>query len=185
MDIQKMVDARINRLQNQALMEERRSRTFSGDRAGGNGPGPSGFPERLRDPGAGRQRYGLIQDDIDADHGLAQTLSEFDRSLERVAQKVLDVTESLAGDYARFENEILRSRLSVLQSAESVLDAAIMLRDCARRMSGTAHPERNLQDAERWQDESTQFEMGDLQYDGGRASMHRHGVAALFRKTQQ
>jgi len=104
-------------------------------------------------------------------------------TLAEIAERILAVTDQLAGDYARMEKDILDSRLTVLQSAEAVLDIAISLRrkaqaiineETAGRIERRRHVADGLEDFDDAEDYETQE---------GRVSMHDLGVASLFRRT--
>ncbi len=104
MDIQRMVESRIREL------EERRE---AAPASGGGGDEPRAGERRLPERGSAD-----IEDFI---------LSA-DEKLAEVAVRVLELTERLSGDLGRMEQELLRSRLEVLQGAETVMDLAMMLR---------------------------------------------------------
>jgi len=111
-----------------------------------------------------------------------EVMATIDHSLARIAEKMLDVTDLVAGDYSRLENDLLKSRLAVLLGAESVLDMALTLREKAL----TINSEFMQKNQGRADDDGILNESHKYVYlrpDKGRASMHSNGVAALFRKT--
>ncbi|MHB9112454.1 MAG: hypothetical protein ACYC4D_07475 [Thermoleophilia bacterium] len=108
-----------------------------------------------------------------------------DEAMMEVAERVLAISDRVAGDFARMEKDILDSRLMVLQSAEAVLDIAVSLRRRAKALTSAsvnAARRRPLKDDELYLVEAVRdLENSCLQ--DGRASMHDHGVASLFRRT--
>ncbi|MFA5802145.1 MAG: hypothetical protein WC911_06670 [Thermoleophilia bacterium] len=106
---------------------------------------------------------------------MGDVLTAIDDSLARIAEKMLDVTDMVAGDYGRLENDLLKSRLAVLMGAESVLDMAVTLRENALLINSEFPQNSRVR--------AFDEEYATLRSDKGRASMHSNGVAALFRKT--
>ena len=134
MDIQKMVDDRIEEL-------SFRKRNISAT------PVLTEVDDRFQAGDAGpqqdRRRHGSEAPEYDTDrrprlqrqHQEVPGLQELlDGSLTEVAERVLAITERVAGDYTRMEKDILDSRLALLQSAEEVLDIAISLRRKAKQL---------------------------------------------------
>jgi|SRR5665811_53365 len=116
---------------------------------------------------------------------LSELGDAIDTTMMEVAERVLAISDRLAGDYARMEKEFLDSRLAVLQSAEAVLDIAVSLRRKAKALTSITDNgtlQRSLAD----DDLHLVGTVRDLDerclYDG-RASMHDNGVASLFRRT--
>lgn len=108
-----------------------------------------------------------------------------EEAMMEVAERVLAISDRVAGDFARMEKDILDSRLAVLQSAEAVLDIAVSLRRKAKALtSASAKParERTVRDDELHLVDDV-YELEALGLQDGRASMHDHGVASLFRRT--
>ncbi|MCL4473493.1 MAG: hypothetical protein M1539_05290 [Actinobacteria bacterium] len=169
MDIQKMVDERLEELRTQTI---RISRPFS------NGGEP-----QIREFSAGE----MPPDSFTRSREEFLKLEDLmDSSLTEVAERVLEITDRVAGDYARMEKDILDSRLALLQSAEAVLDIAISLRRKARSMIKAGG---NTQTAIRNHVRPTYDDEYRESYDlheglnDGRVSMHEQGVASLFRRT--
>lgn len=108
-----------------------------------------------------------------------------DAALTEVAERVLMISDQVAGDSACIEKDILNSRLSVLQSAEKVLDIAISL----RRKASSRHRacQKEMEFSAQYEDELQLLEIGQMDKgsfsNDGRASMHERGVASLFRRT--
>lgn len=108
-----------------------------------------------------------------------------DAALTEVAERVLMISDQVAGDSACIEKDILNSRLSVLQSAEKVLDIAISL----RRKASSLHRacQKEMEFSAQYEDELQLLEIGQMDEgsfsNDGRASMYEHGVASLFRRT--
>lgn len=108
-----------------------------------------------------------------------------DEAMMDVAERVLAISDRVAGDFARMEKDILDSRLAVLQSAEAVLDIAVSLRRRAKALTADSmdserrkpHRDEDLHLVEAVRD------LEDSNVQDGRASMHDHGVASLFRRT--
>ena len=185
MDIQKMVDDRMEELRfrkmraaSPLLIEERILATKDSSRH-----------ERRRDD---NRSSGYDSTSSESPSRQTQELSGLaklvDGSLVEVAERVLAITERVAGDYSRMEKDILDSRLAVLQSAEEVLDIAITLRRKARRLLPSPLAEMRdyrkvfNKDAHRVIDTAEDLAENDCLHDR-RASMHEQGVASLFRKT--
>jgi len=155
MDIQKMVDERI-----EELLAMR---------------GISSLPPEKIDEGVRADRTTEDLSDLGA---------VIDEAMMEVAERVLAISDRVAGDFARMEKDILDSRLAVLQSAEAVLDIAVSLRRKAKALtsaSASAARHRSLRDEELHLVETVRDLEDSLQ--DGRASMHDHGVASLFRRT--
>lgn len=108
-----------------------------------------------------------------------------DAALTEVAERVLMISDQVAGDSACIEKDILNSRLSVLQSAEKVLDIAISLRRKASSLHRACQKEMKF--SAQYEDELQLLEIGQMDKgsfsNDGRASMHERGVASLFRRT--
>lgn len=182
MNIQKMVDERVEKLR--ALQIE---------------ISPAGIAEAGEDRpfdniSSDRRRLNLPTEEqgIPTSGGdLSPTIEELefgeliDAALTEVAERVLMISDQVAGDYARMEKDILNSRLSVLQSAEKVLDIAILLRRKASSLNRACQKEMEF--SAEYQDELQLSEIGQMDEgsfsNGRRASMHEHGVASLFRRT--
>lgn len=151
MDIQKMVDERIEQL----IAQSEKSSL------------------------APKHHEGISSDDL-SDLGNA-----IDAAMMEVAERVLAISDRVAGDFARMEKDILDSRLSVLQSAEAVLDIAVSLSRKAKALTSayvnTAR-QRPIEDDELRLVRAVR-DLEDSCLQDGRASMHDHGVASLFRRT--
>lgn len=108
-----------------------------------------------------------------------------DAAMIEVAERVLAISDRVAGDYARMEKDILDSRLAVLQSAEAVLDIAVSLRRKAKALTSISADTIRMRSHE--DDELSLVravrDLGESALQDGRASMHDHGVASLFRRT--
>lgn len=164
MDIQAMVDARIESLRKQ------QARAASGHGRAGD----------YHDLDTSEQ--------IDSEQAGLNELGELtERILMEIAGRVLEITEQVSGDYARLERDILNSRLEILQSAETVLDVALSLRRQAKSIieghtHGARHfPRENFAPVPvsgHW----TGMDRNPSRLEG-RASMIENGVADLFRKT--
>ncbi|MHB9053233.1 MAG: hypothetical protein ACYC5F_04500 [Thermoleophilia bacterium] len=169
MDIQKMVDERLEELRTQTI---RISRPFGNDEE----PDLREFSENRTPPdplAQSREELSKLGDLMDS-------------SLAEVAERVLDITDRVAGDYARMEKDILDSRLALLQSAEAVLDIAITLRRKARSMiSASSEGQVGLRSHVRPEyDEDYRYRYSLHEgLNEGRVSMHDQGVASLFRRT--
>ena len=188
MDIQEMVDRRIAELSSQSEA----TRPWDGAaaashefyRRSGNGGEPA---FETGDRGADNPLPAPVMA-APPMQSTADRLSEFgtimDAALTKVAAQILEVTEQLAGDYARLEKNILKSKLEALGAVESVLDTAIFLRREAReRLSQIEVSMRRPQMAPSQPTAPGQDTVAEpLSSDSGRASMHE-GVAALFRRT--
>ena len=125
----------------------------------------------------------VVRDDRAADD-LSDLGAEIDEAMMEVAERVLAISDRVAGDFARMEKDILDSRLAVLQSAEAVLDIAVSLKRKAKALtsaSASVARQRSLKDEELHLVETVRDLEDSLQ--DGRASMHDHGVASLFRRT--
>lgn len=108
-----------------------------------------------------------------------------DSRLNEVMERVMDITERISVDCGRMEQDLLRSRLEVLQGAEAVLEIILTLR---RQMMGASVDDRySRRDA--GGSSPSGLDMGMSQGDDilgvntGRASMKEYGVADLFRRT--
>ena len=175
MDIQKMVDERLEELRSQTI---RISRPVYGDES--LDLYESGISSAQTDP------FRDCQEERDSFRSSREELSKLgaliDSSLTEVAERVLYITDRVAGDYTRMEKDILDSRLALLQSAEAVLDIAISLRRKARAMIPSPAQEREMGRRDHirpWMDEDDR----DRYVHEGRVSMHDQGVASLFRRT--
>lgn len=184
MNIQEMVDRRIEELRAQALADV--DRAMSGEvsamlpeepaaiRAGGNGDGAAVSAAPMAAKTAGGDEAGDF----------------VDKALSRLATRILDISEQLADDYASLEKEMLKARLAALQSVETVLDIVLSIRREARDLAGREADMRlreKMMELRRpgaagFSTTSITTETTDL--DAGRASMHENGVAALFQRTQ-
>ena len=140
----------------------------------------SDMEEAARAPVAGQE----------AEQELAHFAEIVDAALAGMAGRMLEMTEQLAGDYARLEKNILKARLETLQTVESVMDIAVSLRREARvrleEIAGqlrrqtaaamvTSPPEESMPPAHA-------YDEARLDGNGGR-TMHE-GMAALFKRTQ-
>lgn len=124
-----------------------------------------------------------VRDDRAADD-LSDLGALMDEAMMEVAERVLAISDRVAGDFARMEKDILDSRLAVLQSAEAILDIAVSLRRKAKALtfaSASSARQRSVKDEELRLVENVRDLEDSLQ--DGRASMHDHGVASLFRRT--
>jgi hypothetical protein len=152
MDIQKMVDERIEQL----------------------------IAQSERSSHAPRHQEAISRDDL-SDLG-----NIIDAAMMEVAERVLAISDRVAGDFARMEKDILDSRLAVLQSAEGVLDIAVSLRRKARALTSASVTAKRQQPCDE-EDElhllRAVHDLEDTPLQDGRASMHDHGVASLFRRT--
>jgi hypothetical protein len=116
---------------------------------------------------------------------LSELADLMDIALTEVAERILAISDRIAGDYARMEKDILNSRLAVLQGAEAVLDIAISMRRKARNIifSAVAERDQGLPCTIARRNPATGDNREAVLMQDGRASMHDHGVASLFRKT--
>lgn len=183
MNIQEMVDRRIEELRAQALADV--DRAVTGEMAGspledsaachpgGNGDGAPAAAPSMPPASPGDDAGDFV-----------------DRALSRLATRILDISEQLADDYASLEKEMLKARLAALQSVETVLDIVLSIRREARDLSGREADMRlreKMMELRRpgaagFSTTSITTDFADLE--GGRASMHDNGVAALFQRTQ-
>lgn len=179
MDIQKMVDERVEKLRAQ-MMKTTSSITDEADFHSSSetlfvGPPPNNDISAWNDvPLASPTPRSRID--------LTELGDLVDASLVEVAERILSITERIADDYARIEKDILNSRLVVLQSAEEVLDIAISLRRKTKNIissSDRVNVERPL----RVYSGSPVIAGHDGEIQDRRVSMHELGVASLFRKT--
>lgn len=159
MDIQEMVNARIAELRNQSLATN---------------------PPISQAPASDRSGRDYVEE-------LAELSGRMDNDLSEIAGRVLEITERVSDDFARLEKDLLDSRLAMLQHVESVLDMTLALKKQAAKVIGEAvagagqvgqginmlFEQRRLGGVEQ-----------DASYIASRASMINHGVADLFRKTQ-
>ncbi|MBE3066656.1 MAG: hypothetical protein IMZ73_04365 [Chloroflexi bacterium] len=159
MDIQEMVNARIAELRNQSLATN---------------------PLISQAPASDRSGRDYVEE-------LAELSGRMDNDLSEIAGRVLEITERVSDDFARLEKDLLDSRLAMLQHVESVLDMTLALKKQAAKVIGEAvagagqvgqginmlFEQRRLSGVEQ-----------DASYIASRASMINHGVAYLFRKTQ-
>lgn len=108
-----------------------------------------------------------------------------DSAMTEVAERVLAISDRLAGDYERMEKEFLDSRLAVLQSAEAVLDIAVSLRRKAKALTSVS--ENGIRRRPNGGDDlhlvTAVRDLEERCLQDGRASMHDNGVASLFRRT--
>lgn len=159
MDIQEMVNARIAELRNQSLATN---------------------PPISQAPASDRSGRDYVEE-------LAELSGRMDNDLSEIAGRVLEITERVSDDFARLEKDLLDSRLAMLQHVESLLDMTLALKKQAAKVIGEAvagagqvgqginmlFEQRRLGGVEQ-----------DASYIASRASMINHGVADLFRKTQ-
>jgi len=170
MDIQKMVDDRLEEL---LARQPRAPRIFSAE---------DDFDVKPR-----HTRVIPVQDDFAAaprnTRARKRRRDVMDLTLAEIAERILAVTEQLAGDYTRMEKDILDSRLTVLQSAEAVLDIAISLKRKAQILIDGEMIERT--ERRRYIADVAEVPEGveDIDMQDGRVSMHDLGVASLFRRT--
>ena len=182
MDIQEMVDLRIAEIQ---ARTNRTSATHDPEFSNGCDSNFCLTNDIFRGAGSrgnSRRYQSDFQNHFDEHCKPVESIASLDQALASVAVKMLEITDMVAGDYGRLENDILKSKLAVLQSAESILDIAVVLRKKALDLG-----------ADLAQKEPGNRKVKPLQQDdcadnvlhtvGGRASMHRHGVAALFKRT--
>ncbi len=118
---------------------------------------------------------------------LSQFAELVDASLAGMAGRMLEMTEQLAGDYARLEKNILRARLETLQTVESIMDIALGLRREARVRIDAIAGELRRQPAAAVEPAPRPPVTGDAVGEnpggiGGYGSMHE-GMAALFKRT--
>lgn len=179
MNIQEIVDRRIEELRAQALAE------MDGIVANDPPDVHAGQSAVRQPPGHSAAAPAAPPPPLGDDAG------EFvDRALSRLATRILDISEQLADDYATLEKEMLKARLAALQSVETVLDIVLSIRREARDLSGR---EADMRLRERMMElhrpgaagySTTSITSDPEDYDAGRASMHDNGVAALFQRTQ-
>lgn len=183
MNIQEMVDRRIEELRAQALADV--DRAVAGEMAGS----PLEDPAACH-PGGGGDGVPAAAPAM-SPAGPGDDAGDFvDRALSRLATRILDISEQLADDYASLEKEMLKARLAALQSVETVLDIVLSIRREARDLSGREADMRlreKMMELRRpgaagFSATSITTDIADLE--GGRASMHDNGVAALFQRTQ-
>lgn len=177
MDIQELVDLRI------AEIQSRTAGSFKPDQRvdidSNKYPGPTDERNLTRNRRFAHEPdmpYEKLQVEAQGfGNNMGEVLAAIDDSLARIAEKMLDVTDMVAGDYGRLENDLLKSRLAVLLGAESVLDMAVTLREKALLINSEYSQSSRLR--------AIDEEYATQRSDKGRASMHSNGVAALFRKT--
>lgn len=183
MNIQEMVDRRIEELRAQALASEDGTAALKS----GNSSGPERPVAGCEGGNGDRPRAALPELSAPAidDYG------EFvDTALARLASRILEISEKLACDYARMEQEMLKARLAALQNVEMVLDIVLSIRREARDISCLRADELLRQKMQSIRKpgagaySSTAIAADPEDFDGGRASMHENGVAALFQRTQ-
>ncbi len=211
MDIQEMIDSRIEALRAQqpdaitsrtppVPPEELEAANFGRSFDSFGGEAGDGKPVAVhRQPAAAYwNQVAPSQTRMSASQPTVMDLSRFgeeiDIAMTQIANQVLEITERLAADYARFEKEMLESRLAVLKTAESVLDVALSLRQESRKMmlaaSRHSQPARQFtlpvesgRREEEIADPLTEIDAAEHAMINERASMHDRGVAALFRRT--
>jgi hypothetical protein len=106
-----------------------------------------------------------------------------DKRLSQLAMRMLEIGERMSADYGRLEQDLLRSRLEVLQGAEEVVDLALSLRkQCRRLLSGE---ERYAGGAGKGRKAPLPDGIRSLEGEDPdkRVGMHSMGVADLFRRT--
>ncbi|GBE57744.1 hypothetical protein BMS3Abin01_00665 [bacterium BMS3Abin01] len=108
-----------------------------------------------------------------------------DEKLAEVSLRIMEITEKVSIDCNRMEQNLLRSRLEVLQSAEAVLDIAMSLR---RQVAGMKRydlqePVLSGGSGSSGMDTGLSREHDIPGAGDGRASMKEYGVANLFRRT--
>lgn len=163
MDIQEMVDARLEQLRAQ-----RQSKNTTPATA------PARDIEQIRDF---RKELAKLSD-------LADTVFTV------IAGQVLDVTERLSRDCARLEREVLHTRLMLLESAESVLDQALSLRRQIKKVIEGGLEEIQLAHSNSGAPKAPGH-LADLQparepaRPRKRANMMANGVSDLFRNTHR
>ncbi len=189
MDIQELVENRIAELKartgppssmeadldEQPPPRERRTDAGAGERRRAE---PSGSPE----PSGGA----AMQERVAAPAEIRVDVSEsIDEKLAEVSLRILEITEKVSIDCNRMEQNLLRSRLEVLQSAEAVLDIAMSLR---RQLAGMKRydlqePGLSGGSSPSGMDTGMSRDHDILGTGDGRASMKDYGVANLFRRT--
>ena len=184
MDIQEMIDSRIGELRAQAVGHagsypapdplEKPAASMSGIH---DGRLESGVGQRSLSP----EISSLSQQGGGAGTGLMSIGEEIDIAMTDVANQALEISEKLAGDYARIEREMLESRLMVLRSIESVLDTVLSLRRKMRNIGSSL--ESVTADYRQSPAASRDLDPAGRAMIGDRASMRESGVAALFRRT--
>lgn len=176
MEIQELVDSRIAEIQSRVTGSTTDEYRVDSDDA--KSPGSRKVRTVIKKNRLSRNPNFLreeSQGEIHERDNMTEIMATIDHSLARIAEKMLDVTDMVASDYGRLENDLLKSRLAVLLGAESVLDMAVTLREKALTI--------NSEFAQMKQGRASDDEYVSLRPDRGRASMHSNGVAALFRKT--
>ncbi len=171
-------------------MEELRSQAY---RVSGPVPAREDYREAPVDHIQERRRFDDVHraQDLTYKKGVIKQAAELsalgqvvDVSLIEVAERIMAITEQVAGDYARMEKDILDSRLAVLQSAEEVLDIAISLRRKARGLLSSGIEVRAVDPAHSGVSQlDINVDRDGNYFQDGRVSMHDHGVASLFRRT--
>ncbi|MDO8736207.1 MAG: hypothetical protein Q7K29_03890 [Thermoleophilia bacterium] len=124
------------------------------------------------------------QEEISRDD-LSDLGNVIDAAMMEIAERVLSISDRVAGEYARMEKDILDSRLAVLQSAEAVLDIAVSLRRQVKTLTTASintGRQKTLKDDELHLVRAVR-DLQDSFLQDGRASMHDHGVASLFKRT--
>ena len=200
MDLQELVDRRIAELRYQS---EPRVRAGSFPEHGGRAEfssaadrehwerrealPPSIPPQTRRGHESGAADTSLLSTAPDAQQELSQFAEMVDASLAGMAGRMLEMTEQLAGDYARLEKNILRARLETLQTVESIMDIALSLRREARVRLDAIAGELRRQPAAAMEPALRPPAAGDTAGEnpggnGGHGSMHE-GMAALFKRT--
>ena len=127
---------------------------------------------------------------LEAQQELAHFAEIVDAALAGMAGRMLEMTEQLAGDYARLEKNILKARLEMLQTVESVMDIAVSLRreararleDIAGQLRRQTAADMVLSPPEESMPPTHAYDDAEPDGNGGR-TMHE-GMAALFKRTQ-
>ena len=197
MDIQRMVDERIRELRNQTIRISRPGSSSPKSERRYDLPGLEAESPTIRSENP-RSVCSRRFDDrfVDSRDELSSLAAMMDSSLTEVAERILSITDRVAGDYMRLEKDILDSRLALLQSAESVLDIAITLRRKAKAIIAAAvrteaseppaagsNVRRNYVRPMPDDDFIIADEERYHHIQEGRVSMHDQGVASLFRRT--
>lgn len=198
MDIQELVESRIEELRSRSTGAERDVYPAHGHDGidGVTAPAEDLRPAVNRESYRGERPPAIDRRDRGFDpEGVPRDFCELvDAALAEIANRVMEITEQVTEDHTRIERELLDSRLQVLQSAEVVMDMALRLRSRAlelmagmdQRASGMAASNQRAFTSGLEKISPVTFAGAgqDRSGNGERASMHEIGVAALFKKTR-
>lgn len=161
MNIQEMVDARIEELRN-----NQQNRTSTS----------------VRTQAADKEQI------LDFRKELVNLGDLADKVFSEIAGRVLEITEQVSRDCVKWEKDILSARLMLLESAESVLDQALSLkRQIRKTIEGGAESRQRTGGSFRQDGAKPDWRRPELQpaRTRKRANMMANGVSDLFRNTHR